>query len=524
MMRAPVLLLLAIAGPAGAQRLADPQVADLFAAGPDAALVTARPRAAAITARLDWPAGTPVTLESASDDIVVRYPHMPEAAAIAAFSAQAGDRIGRFDWGPDNLVIRGVPGQRLSAIAVAGGIRVTFTPVDAVAATTPIVPTDDRDATALLIAQADAAAGYPGRARRRIAAIAAARPDDAGVQAALASAETASGRTQDAARRYRALPDGGGAAGQAAARAIGPAIETTLLVRDGRGYGQAEAVLRGGVPAGDTVRIDGAVRHVRTQGDDPSGAARRIRTRATETGIAVGLTPAPGLRLRFDLTGLVDSSGGRGGPNSGVGGAVSAAIGDPERRGAVRLAWHLPDFATPTGALYGGWTDRATAGGGLRIAPGASVRLDATLARYGLYGGGARLTTAVLEGGVDYLLRRQSPSIALGYRIDAEYVLDRRTVAAPDPYATLTDRENHTGEATIGWPLADAFAFTGAAGWTVNRYGGNGPTAALGLALLPTGGWEGGLTAGISSVSRPGQPERQAYGRAALTRRFGDRR
>ena len=517
-MRAGALLLLAAAGPAIAQRLPDPQVADLFAAGPDAGLVTARPRPVAIAVRLDWPAATPVTLESASDDIVARYPRPPGDAAIAAFSAQAGDRIARFDWGPDNLVIRGLPGQRLSAVAVPGGIVVTFTPVDAAAP--PIVAADDRDATMLLLAEADAAAGYPGRARRRIARIAAARPGDPGVQAALASAETASGRTRDAARRYRALPGGGGAAGAAAARTIGPAIETTLLVRDGRGYAQTEAVLRGGTPALDAVRIDGAVRHVRTRGDDPAGTPRRIGTRATETGIAASVVAAAGLRLRFDLTGLVDGSGGRG----GVGGAVSAAIGDPERRGAFRLAWHLPDFATPTGALYGGWADRATAGGALRIAPGATVRLDGTLARYGLYGGGARLTTAVLEGGVDYLLRRQSPAITLGYRIDAEYVLDRRAVVAPDPYATLTNRENHTGEATIGLPLARAIALTGTAGWTVNRYGGDGPTAALGVALVPTDGWEGGLIAGISSVSRPGQPERQAYGRAALTRRFGDGR
>ena len=513
--RLPTLLLLLVsAAPATAQRLPEPRVADLFTAGPDAALVLAHGAIAGpLTVALRWPTGTPVTLALADGDLVARYPRPPADAAIATFSNAAGDRIARFDWGPDNLVLRAVPGQRLSAVAIADGLAITFAPLPA-DSVVEATAAGDPDADALLLAQADAATGYPGRARRRVAALVAAHPDDPALQAVLASTEYASGRTAAAARRYHALPDQGGAAGRIAARAVGPALETALLVRDGRGYDQTELGVRGGTPVTGSVRIEGGVRHVRTRGDDPSGADRTLRTRATEAGIAAAVDAAPALRLRFDLTGLVDGSG--------VGGAAAALFGDPERRGSLRLAWHLPDFATPTGALYGGWADRATAGGVLRIAPGATVRLDATLARYGLYGGGgARLTTTAFDGGIDYLIRRQSPSIAVGYRLDAEYVLDRTAIIGADPYATLTNRENHTGEATIGQPIGPLVALTGAAGWTVNRYGGNGPTAALGLSLVPVDGWEGGLLAGISSVSRPGQPERQLYGRAALTRRFG---
>jgi len=507
-----VSVLMAIAAPSMAQRLPDPQVKDLFAQGADAALVVAYPFAAVPrTVTLGWPGPVALTVTVIDGDVVARYPHLPAAPAIEAFAAAIGDRVARFDWGPDNLVIRAAPGQRLIATAIPAGLVVNFTPNGGTAPAMPVAAKED--VTDLLLAQAEVATGYPGRARRRIAAIVATRPNDPALQAALASAEYAAGRTAAAAHRYRALPDHGGVAGRIAGRATGPAVESAFLIRDGNGFGQTDYAVRGGMPVSGAVRIEGGVRHVRTHGDDPAGTPSRLKNDATEAGLTLGVDSAPGLRLQFDLTGLVD--------RARVGAAAALNIGDPERRAGIRLAYHLPDFATPSGALFGGWADRVTAGSVLRVAPGATVRLDATLARYGLFGGDPRLTTVALDGGIDYLLRRQFPSLSIGYRIDAEYILDREDGRGTGPYATFDDRENHTIEATLGQPVARFLSLTGAAGWTVNRFGGDGPTASIGVAMLTDSGWEGSVATGISSVSRPGQPARQTFGRAAVTRRLG---
>jgi len=63
---------------------------------------------------------------------------------------------------------------------------------------------------------------------------------------------------------------------------------------------------------------------------------------------------------------------------------------------------------------------------------------------------------------------------------------------------------------------------TALAGWTVDRFGGDGPTASIGLAAPIAIAWrvEGG--AGITSITRPGFSGRQLFARAQVTRSLGD--
>jgi hypothetical protein len=63
---------------------------------------------------------------------------------------------------------------------------------------------------------------------------------------------------------------------------------------------------------------------------------------------------------------------------------------------------------------------------------------------------------------------------------------------------------------------------TGAAGWTVDRYGGaNGPTANISAAASLGRSWRLEGSGGVSSVSRPGNSGRYFYFRLFLTRFLG---
>ncbi|TVV71383.1 hypothetical protein [Sphingomonas solaris] len=507
MMIAALIGLAAVTDPV--RHLPEPVIADLFDDPPALpAPLPPAPAVGAVTILLRWPAAVAVTVEQTEGDLIARYDRLLDEAHAAAFAAAVGDRLDRLDWGPDNLVMRGRPDQRLTARILPDGLAILFETLPPLPEAAE--PDDGRDA-GLLRAQAEAAAGYPARARCRIATIAAAWPDDPAVQASLASAEYASGRVEDAAARYRASPDGGGVAGRAAARAVGPATEASALLRDGRGFDQQEVTVRVGAPLSATLRLEAGARHVRSRGDDPAGATIRRKMDATEGGLSLAARVAPDVRLRLDITTLLDANI--------VGTGITASVGDPERRGTLRLAYHLPDLATSPGALLGGWIDRAGIGGGARFAPGFTVRAEGGGIRYGLIGGGRRVTSLVAEGGLEYLVRRRLPTLALAYRFDGEYILDRRV--ADIAYSAIANRENHIVEGTIGQPIGGRLALTGVAGWTVNRYGGSGPVASLGLSLVPVNGWEASLIGGISSISRAGLPERQRYGRLNVTRRLG---
>ena len=125
-----------------------------------------------------------------------------------------------------------------------------------------------------------------------------------------------------------------------------------------------------------------------------------------------------------------------------------------------------------------------------------------------------------LAGGIDYLIRRRYPLLGLSYRVEAEYVQNSGLDAAGTPLIPLADRENHTVQAMLGEALGEV-QVTGLAGWTVDRFGGDGPNASLGLAAPIGLVWRVEASGGLTSVSRPGFSGQQLFGRAVLTRSLG---
>jgi hypothetical protein len=111
--------------------------------------------------------------------------------------------------------------------------------------------------------------------------------------------------------------------------------------------------------------------------------------------------------------------------------------------------------------------------------------------------------------------------VTLGYRLDAEYVQSLLHNAIGLQRLPLSDRENHTVQAFASSAIGPVL-MTGGAGWTVDRYGGSGPNASL-AASAPVGlRWQVDAAMGLTSITRPGFPGRQIFGRVEIRRALGD--
>ncbi|MEH3046981.1 hypothetical protein [Sphingomonas adhaesiva] len=457
---------------------------------------------AAPVPQLAWPSGTRITLEPGAGELVVRYDRPLDPHTLDAFRAALGDRIDDLRWNDDTLVLRAAPGWQIAPRLDGATLSVAFLP-PAITVVAPAADSGALDADLALV-EADAAAGYPGQARRRAEALARAHPDDPQVARRLADARAGDGDPRGAARAYRAIDAHDRAARRAAAMAPGTAT-LTATARDGGDLSQVEVAAH--VDAlldailDDRVTAGGGVRRMETWVDTPAATRTAGRTIA-DAALQIALTDAA--RAQVMLAAALD--------DGVTGGGARIVWGSAEAQARGLLLIHMPDVSTGAQALAAGWLTRAAIGGTWRLSPEWLVQGDAGVNRYGIHSGAAS-DTVTLAAGIDYLMRRAAPSLTLSYRLDAEYVT--RSGAVP-----LANRENHIAQAVVGGTLG-AVQLTGQFGYTVDRFGGNGPIAALGASAWLGDGWRLEGSGGVTSIARPGFSGEQLYGRAQLTRGLG---
>ncbi|KQM30884.1 hypothetical protein [Sphingomonas sp. Leaf10] len=449
--------------------------------------------------QLVWPAGTTLRIEGDDGEIVVRADRAIDDRAIDTFRGAAGDAIGDLRWNDDSLVLRPAAGRELRWRTAGNRVTIGFTaPAAEPAAPAQSAPELDPQ---LLAIEADVAAGYPGEGRRRAETLAVQHPTDRRVTRILADARSADGDAAGATRLYRQLGATDRTARRAAAFAPG-AASAVVTLRDGSDLSQVESSARVDVALTDRTTIGGGVRHVAsTIGDQRRGSP------VVEAGATVRVGDEA--RMQAVLAGALDS---------GVtGGGVRYASGSAEGQWRAGVTLHQPDYSTREQALDDGWLSRVSAGATYRIAPGLVGQVDLGGNRYGLAGEGGAVDTISLAGGLDYIRRRGGFAFGLTYRVEAEYVQRRR---GGIDFAT---RENHTVQALLSSAIGEA-QLTGLAGWTVDRFGGDGPNASLGLALPVGDAWRIEGSGGISSVTRPGFAGQQLFARAGVTRGLGSGR
>lgn len=475
--------------------------------------VFADDRLAAPATRLVWPDDAHLQVEDGADEIVVRFDRPLPQEQISAFRDAAGSGIDDLRWNDDTLVLRAATGWRMTWRQVGTMVSVTF--IAPATASLPIAAADDdaaRDA-AIVGIEADAAAGYAGQARRAAEALANAHPADRRLARLRADTRISDGDIRGAAREYRAL----GATDRTARRAIAAAPGTAsigIIARDGDDMKQAEFGLRADVAIDDRFAAGGGVRHIFSTVEGVP--------RAGDTMVDASLTATmlDTVRIQLLASAALDDAvtGGR-----AAGGGAKLVMGSAEAQLRATVTAHMPDLSTPAQVVGGGYLSRALFGVTYRLTPGVVVQADGGANRYGLAGVGRASDTWVASAGVDYLIRRQFPALGLTYRYEAEYVQRMRNSAGGLPLIPLASRENHTMQGLVSGS-AGVVQMTALAGWTVDRFGGDGPTASVGVAAPIGIGWRIEGSGGITSVSRPGFTGQQIYARALVTRSLGDAR
>ncbi|UZW56249.1 hypothetical protein NUH86_05570 [Sphingobium sp. JS3065] len=502
-----------------------PFAATLLLMGPPPLMVAALPSDTGVTASdmrtvdLEWRGDVHLQLDNSGYELVVRFDRPIEDAALKAFAKAAGPDLADLRWNDDSLVLRAAVGRKLEAVADARILRVRFLP-DADTSLAPIAATEpqatDMDVElAIARAQADAAAGYPDLARRRLAPLAASHPDDKRIQRLLGDMEVAEGALALGASRYRNLAADDPFARQAMAESGGNAM-AAVTARGGKVFWQAEAGLNAMVPVDPRFSLGAGVRWFRSEADAVYGPTGILINRTSRSAIGdLFATVNLGAVSRIEFQGSAQLD------EKVAGAGLRLFAGPPERQARLVLAYHLPDLATPEQSTFGGHISRAGIGGTIRLTPELAVQADGGWNGYGLRGTGARTRSFTVAGGLDYLLRRGSPSLAASYRFDAEYV--DRTTLRPNglAYIPLSDRENHSFQLVSGMSWT-RWQLTGAAGWTFDRKGKtDGPTANISATGRLSAGWRLQASGGVSSISRPGISGRQLYLRVALTRYLG---
>ena len=506
-------------------------VAALFLVGPTLPIMQATlPQDDIVTApegtgnirslELTWPGNVRFDLENDGYEIVLRFDRPIAESALKAFAEAAGDDLAELRWNDDSLVMRAAVGRRLEASVGDRVLHVRFRldhdaqpplPASTDAGTTQ----DEEVELALARAEADAAAGYPDRARRRLTPLAKKYPENKRIQRMLADVEVAEGALTLGAMRYREIAADDPFARRAIAEAGGSGTAAVTL-RGGKVFSQLEGGVNALVPVSSTVSAGAGYRYVRSKADivfGPSGPLTDVVAHSSIADLLATIDLGRTTRLELQGSAQIDEKV--------VGAGARLFAGPPERQGRLVLAYRLPDVATPEQSAFGGHISRAGLGGTLRLTPELLVQVDGAWNGYGLAGGGVRARTVTVSGGLDYLLRRGSPSLAATYRLDAEYVDTLKQRSNGLAFIPLSDRENHSFQLVSGMSWTK-WQLTGAAGWTFDRKGKtNGPTANISATGRLGTGWRLQASGGISSVSRPGISGRQLFLRLALTRYFG---
>ena len=457
---------------------------------------------------LAWPDDASVQIEDRDGELVARFDQPVAPDRIAAFRTAAGDAIGDLRWNDDSLVLRPATGWTMTWRQAGPVVALAFSPP--ASNDMPAESADDSASDAALIAiEADAAAGYPGPARRAATELAKRYPTDRRAARMLADTRLADGDVRGAARDYRALAADDLTARRAIAAAPGTA-SIGVTARDGSDLSQAEFAARIDAAVGDTFVVGGGLRHVASR---VGTNAQTVRTGDTVVDASLAAAFDGAVRVQLLASAALD--------DGVTGGGAKAVAGSADAQFRVTLTRHMPDYSTPAQVLAGGYLSRALLGVTYRLTPGLVAQADFGANRYGLAGDSGASDTIVASGGVDYLIRRQFPALGLTYRLEAEYVQRMQMGVGNLPLIPLATRENHTVQGLLSGALG-AVQMTALAGWTVDRFGGDGPTASLGIAAPIGVAWRVEGSGGITSIARPGFSGRQLYARALLTRSLGD--
>lgn len=459
------------------------------------------------SATLVWPSGTKLELEHSGNEVIVRSNRAVDEQSLSALQAAAASRIADLRWNDRTVLISMVPDATATVTINRNIVKLDWL---APAVASPALTAGQRDTAneererQILDIQVDLASGFPETARRKALALTRAQPDDLQLWRLLADCEAATQDYKAAARHYRKAK----ATDRQARRVIALSQGTANLATSYRGnadFQQVELIGKARLSVSDTTDLGVQVQKTIST----EAQAQPSSTTADILEIAASITLAPRLQADFSGTTWVDQSV--------TGGKARLVYGGPQANIYAHIARNLPDLTFASQARMGGFLHQWGAGGRLQVS--SAVQLHAEYARrvYGIARQSAG-TTDFLAGGATLIVLRK-PQLSLAYQFDAEYV--KRLASLPPALALpLGNRENHSLLAYWNAALGPV-AITSGLGWTLDRYGGDGPNASVAMNLPLGEHWQLAANGGLSSISRPGFPQSQTYARLSVVRALG---
>lgn len=255
-----------------AMLLASPSMPFMLAALPQDEEVTDRAGKRGVKeVSLEWHRPVTLHVEGGPYELVARFDHPVSEAALRRFAADAGTDLADLRWNDASLVMRPATGRRLKAVATGRMLIVSFLADEEAADQTEspraaLEPAEDLE-LAIARAEADAAAGYPELARRRLAPLAQRYPQDRRISRLLADVDVAEGSVMLGASRYREIAADDPFARQTIAEAGGN-LTAAATFRGGKVFSQTEAGLNALVAITPRLALGAGLRYTRSEADN----------------------------------------------------------------------------------------------------------------------------------------------------------------------------------------------------------------------------------------------------------------
>lgn len=493
------IILVALASAALPHIEVDPSV---FTSGSEAIEAPAE-RIELQTSSMAWPRGTHLEFAQRGREVVIQADRDIEPARLEAFSRQFEHGLADMRWNDRSILLRASEGFELKPTLQGTTLDVTLVKVSS--AIPPVTQQERRTLEGDLIrVRVELASGHALSASRKAQELLREYPNEAQIQRLVGDCEAALRRYQRAKQYYLAVSADDLPARRAMALA-GGSLTASVNTRGTHAFRQHELAIRAQAPTSEDISVRAGL--VAT---NSSAASQKAQVSATMFEAGASATISRDLQLEVAATTWLDE---------GVTGAtVRLTYGSFQDNYYLQASYNNPSISLPLQAFQRGSISLWGFGGAQRLSSRTRIFANITRRNYLINN---RLTdkTVALDGGVDFLLTRR-PAITLAYHLDAEYALEQRNaVPGWDP---LDSRENHTGLISLSFPTG-TISMTAVAGWTKDRFGGDGPNASFAISSPLGVHWQLDLNAGLSSISRPGFPGTQRYGRIEVTRALGRR-
>ena len=438
---------------------------------------------------LTWQKPVGYTVEEKGSDLLIRFDRTLGDVPVASIASDLKTWVNGISSGYDTLLLQPRRGVRFSVGMQGAQLYIDLAPTqdDKLAADSDAEQDNPiRLQLALLKARLMLAVGPQETASRLLEREMRRHPNNPSVITALAGLENQAGRWRKALDLYnRAL-------------ILHPQDEDILSAR--------ESILRDRAPylnlEAEHLRIGDKQRQtsMRLSGQHTVaeklklGFAYQIRqTKAKDVRQVSGeILDFNGTRQRGELYAVVDLMDGRRLKGALLAGEKTLGVGMayalPDLRGETQFAIELnrPSWDFVEGFVNQGVRHQIGALRDHRFTPRLSGQAGAFAKFYGIDGDINVASSFALEGGLQYLVLPESPSLTVGYRFDAEY---RRSIetrqdssGAPFNPIPLVSREIHALETIVTYDLSNDWRARAFAGYGVDRFADGDFFVGIGLA------------------------------------------